>query len=574
MPRQFFVPGLIAAVILVFSSLPLVANVMEVNEIHFTSNREYTNPYLEVDAWVTLTGPGEESYLIPVFWDGGKVFRARLVATSPGRWTWSTGERTGDPGLDGKSGTFTASEPTEAEKIANPNRRGFIRSHQGGHTLEYADGTPFFLTADTVWTALTKIFSWNSDSGKAEISFQDYFAARKAQGFNGVNLIASYPTDSVSGKGIWAGAVRGEKISEKGRTPFAIVNGEADYTRIDPGYWQEVDPKMKYLSDNGFVPFLESIRRHEQWPHLYEEQRQAFTHYTRYLWARYGCYNMIYSWLHWDTDRKAYPGWVPLLVKAQKDLKAVNGTGALPYGQPMTAMAYGSSLTTWGKDAPALLTMHNVSNLYRDQRMFPWLRDIYRAAPALPAFNAEPYYPGCAAKLPEGKLTIAQMAQFHMYGSVLNGGFGGHSWGDAYFGGVAFWTDGSLPKEDPQKNALHRWQPETMGHLRKFVLDSGHDYRRLKPASDTHLVDSRDDMHSLALADDGSFALGFFTCGYPGTSVKDLEPNRRFDFEWWDVEAGEWQNAIEINTDKAGVLKWPSVPDSARNWAYRIKLRK
>ncbi len=549
------------------------ADVMEVNEISLICSRDYANPYRDVDCWVTLTGPDQEQYLIPTFWDGGKVFRARLVATSPGEWTWSTGERSGDSGLDGKRGSFSAGGPSDAEKVANPNRRGFLRSHRDGHTLEYADGTPFFLTADTVWTALTKIFAWDSDSGKAEISFQDYFAARKAQGFNGVNLIASFPTDSVADKGIWATAVQGEKISENGRAPFAIIDGEADYTRINPDYWKEIDPKMQFLADNGFVPFLESVRRHEQWPHLGAEQRDAFTDYTRYLWARYGCYNMIYSWLHWDTDRKAYPGWLPLLIKAHKDLEKINGTGALPYGQPMTAMAYGSSLSTWAKDAPFLLSVHNVSNLHRDQRMFPWLRDIYRATPTLPAFNAEPYYPGCAARLPEGELSVAQMAQFQMYGSVLNGGFAGHSWGDTYFAGVAYWTDGSLPRDDPQKNALHRWQPETMGHLREFMLDPGHDYRHLQPASDSQLADSRGDMHSLAVADDKSFALGFFTTGYPATSLTDLLLDTKYDFEWWDVERGAWQKSIEVKSDKAGVLKSPPVPDPSQNWAYRIKQR-
>jgi hypothetical protein len=546
------------------------AEVMDVVEICLTSSKEHKNPYLDVDCWVTLSGPNKENYLIPTFWDGGRTFRARLVATAPGNWKWSTGDQTGDPGLDQQSGAFDATAPSESEKIANPNKRGFIRAHQNGHTLEYADGTPFFYTADTVWTALTKIFSWDSPTGKAGISFQDYFASRKAQGFNGVNVIASYPTDSVPEKGIWAGSVKGEKVSENGLTPFLISGDEADYTRINPDYWREVDPKMKFLADNGFVTFFESVRRHEQWPQLEEKQRDAFTEYTRYLWARYGCYNMIYSWLHWDTDRKVYPAWLPLLVKAHEELKAVNGTGRMPYEQPMSAMAYGSSLDTWGKDAPFLLTVHNVSNLHRDQRMFPWLRKIYRATPALPAFNAEPYYPGSAARLPEGKLTIAQMAEFQMYGSVLNGGFAGHAWGDTYFAGVAYWTDGTVTRDDPQRNALGKWGSSSMGSLKKFVLDPGHDYRRLHPASDTHLDNSQGDMHSLAITDNDSLALGFYTTGYPVALVTGIQPDKDYKFEWWDVGQGVWLDSITVKSSKTGTLSWPAIPDPSRNWAYRI----
>src|SRR5210317_1662417 len=101
-------------------------HVNEVVEETFTANKTYDNLYLDVDLWVDLTGPGG-NYRIPAFWDGGKTFRVRLVATRPGRWQWSTGNRTGDSGLDNKYGSFKAAAWTEAEKETNPNRRGFIR---------------------------------------------------------------------------------------------------------------------------------------------------------------------------------------------------------------------------------------------------------------------------------------------------------------------------------------------------------------------------------------------------------------------------------------------------------------
>lgn len=112
-----------------------------------------------------------------------------------------------------------------------------------------------------------------------------------------------------------------------------------------------------------------------------------------------------------------------------------------------------------------------------------------------------------------------------------------------------------------------------MGHLKDFVLDPGHDYRRLQPASDTQLGDSSGDMHSLAVAEDKGFALGFFTTGYPATSITGLLPDTGYDFEWWHVERGGWQKTTEVKSDKSGVLKSPPVPDPSRNWAYRIKQR-
>jgi len=37
--------------------------------------------------------------------------------------------------------------------------------------------------------------------------------------------------------------------------------GVADFDRIIPEYFQSLDKKMKYLSEQGFVPLLESVRR-------------------------------------------------------------------------------------------------------------------------------------------------------------------------------------------------------------------------------------------------------------------------------------------------------------------------
>ena len=306
-----------------------------------------------------------------------------------------------------------------------------------------------------------------------------------------------------------------------------------------------------------------------------DEQKKSFGNFVRYLWARYGCYNMIFSWVHWDTNPgNVYPDWVALTKQAYNYVKGKNGTGQMPYGQPRTAMSYGSSLDNWAVDAPELLDLHNVSNLYRDHRMLPWLRSIYRATPKLPALNLEPYYPGCAAMKKEAPLNDTEYAQYHMYGSVLNGGLAGHAWGDTYFGGTACWSDGTVPLGDPQKNALNKWKSYSMGILRKFILDSSHKHYLLEPASDTSLGDSHGDKHSLAVARDKSFALGFACKGYPATYIKNLKPESKYIFEWWHVEKGKWEKTIVISTDKSGKVRWPLRPDKSHNWAYRLKLHK
>jgi len=537
---------------------------MEVEEISFTAQKSYSNPYLNVDLWVTLKGPNGQIYKIPTFWDGGSTFRARLVATSPGTWNWSTGSATGDGGLDNKNGSFSAIAWTEAEKKANPNRRGYLRAHKDGHTFEYADGTPFFYTGDTAWSCLTGVFKWRSANGAAQISFQDYFTERKNQGFNGVNLIYCFPTDSVAGKGIWGTA--GKKVSDSGKTPFNISGGNAQHGQIDSQYWQEVDPRMQWFFNNGFVPFTETVRRTESWDNYFDK-------YVRYLWARYGCYNIIFSWLHWDNNSEAYQTWLPKVKAAYNYLKSKNGTGKMPYGQIRTAMAAGTTIETWWRDAPYLLDMHNVSNKSRNTGCFSWLRNIFNHSSKLPIYNIEGYYPywrGSRGSI--GTLDVVESAQFMMYGCVLNGAFAGHAWGDVYYGGNAYRAVSPIQIHDPQKSALNNFKSYTMGHLKKFMLDSGHDYTKLKSATLTHLSIHRDEMLALAVSEDESVALGFIPTGYAKSDLKGMKANTKYTFQWYNVDTGAWLDKTTINSSGTGLIVLPAIPDNSKHWAFRVKI--
>ena len=568
-----------------FAALPLMAvvlavatlggrvlaetHVYEVVEKVFHAQKDYGNAYLEVDLWVELTGPGG-TYRIPAFWDGGNTFRARLVATAPGEWRWSTSNQTGDSGLDGKSGTFSAAAWTESEMQANPNRRGFIRRSTNNHTLEYADGTPFFYAGDTWWSALTRIYSWDSDQGKAGISFQDALALRKAQGFTGINMIACFPTDTV--RGIWDKSIHGEKVAEDGSTPFEISSdGDADYTRINPKYWQQADRKWRHMWENGFVPFIETVRRHEKWPWENEAEKNAFTNYVRYLWARWGCYNMIFSWVHADAgDAKIQQAWSGLVVKAHAEL----GDGRLPYGQPRTVMCPGSSKSYWYGLSPRILDLNSVSNKGRDGESIGWLREMFFLDDPLPVYNLEPYYPGVGVDWhpkPQEGMTDGQMAQFLMYGCVLNGGaLAGHAWGDCYWGGAATHPKRPITAGDPHKNGFNRWTAASMGKLKDFILESGHDYRVLVPAV-KNLAAPDGELLCLALAPDKSQGLGFVSAGKNSCDIVDLTPNAAYSVEWWHIDNGGWQDKTVQRADGNGRLSMSDIPGGdKRGWAFRI----
>ena len=88
-------------------------------EIVLQAAQSYENPYTEVNCWITLKGPSFEKRVYG-FWDGGSTFRIRVVASAPGKWTWTSGSDADDSGLNNKTGSFYAEGWSEAEKQMNP----------------------------------------------------------------------------------------------------------------------------------------------------------------------------------------------------------------------------------------------------------------------------------------------------------------------------------------------------------------------------------------------------------------------------------------------------------------------
>ncbi|HDZ14900.1 MAG TPA: T9SS type A sorting domain-containing protein [Pricia sp.] len=253
-------------------------------------------------------------------------------------------------------------------------------------------------------------------------------------------------------------------------------------------------------------------------------------------------------------------------------------------------MSFNSSLNNWEKDVPAALDLKNVSNSERDEDMHKWLRDIYLSPNPKPALNLEPFYPGwtlSSGNEIEPGLNDVSMAQMQMYGSVLSGGLAGHAWGDAWYAGAASSTNRpngatNVPADDPKINAISAFESQAMGHLKSFILDSGHEYRRLIPAADTNLSDSKKFLHTLSISEDKSFALGFFTATTspnpdPLPELTNLIPLENYLFEWWDITNGSWIREGYIVASDSGQLVLPSLPndnDRSISWAYRIRSKK
>ena len=408
------------------------AHVWELQEIALRSAASYANPYAEVVVWIDLEGPGF-SRRVHGFWDGERTFKVRFVATAPGEWRWRTGSnQPGDAGLNGGRGQLRAVPWTEDERQQNPNRRGFVRAAANGHALAYADGTPFFLLGDTWLAASTWRLPFRGVPARAEVpgpglSFEDAVAFRKGQGFNSVSLISAFPNwdadehgatfanaDGVFLRNAWekfghwapnaavttedgATTTAKDMADELGNRPFVVLadrDGLADFDRLNPAYFRSLDRKLRHLSEQGFVPLLETVRRDScpSWK-AYFDFDVSYSRYVQYLIARYGAFNLLFSGIHLDWIPKEYS------LTAEEFNKALSHHwrtyGPLPFGQPYTTLIDSSTYKRFGHgDKAPWLTMHTVGNKPRNNAIYASIEELFRLDPPYPAANLEPYYAG------------------------------------------------------------------------------------------------------------------------------------------------------------------------------------
>lgn len=602
-------------------------HVWETQEIIFESSRDYPNAYYDVDCWIELKGPDFQKRVYG-FWDGGRTFRVRFVATAPGEWSWRSGSnQVEDPGLSSGEGSLRAVAWPEAEKNLNANRRGFVRASKNGHALRYADNTPFFLTGDTWLAGSTWRLPWKGVQASSDyvpgpgISFEEAVAFRKNQGYNSVSFIAAFPNWEADHRGAtfankegvylrnawekfgyWAargkistadGAITTAKdmADEQGERPFEMFpdrEGLANFDRINPAYFRSLDRKMQHLSDEGFVPFVETVRRDHgpSWKAYFDFNR-SYGRFVQYLIARYGAYNMVFSGIHLD--------WIPKDYSLTGDEFNAALTqhwktyGPLPFGQPYTTLIDSSTYKVFGHaDKAPWLTMHTVGNKPRNHAIYESIEEIFRLTPAYPAANLEPYYAGWnhAINRPGGETPVPDsdrdnyLARAMMYGSVLSGALAGHVYGTAAYdvtstGEPAGWRPHIW-------SAMRYKSGAQMKHLREFVLSAGDRYQDLELANTD--LNPRADPNSLADGLDGwtfmmrtaskDFALLYFELNAPRSQLKGFAANKAYRWSWFNPRTGEWSAEQNVTANTAGELSTPDFPkggtDSIKDWAAKL----
>ena len=581
------------------------AHVWEKQELTFTSAAEFENPYTDVVMWVDLNGPGFQQRVYG-FWDGGRTFRVRLVATAPGTWTWRSGSAPADEGLAGKDGSFVAAEWTEAEKQACPTRRGFLRETPNQHALEYADGTPFFAIGDTWYSTATNRFKWYDDDRQRpigpEAGFKDYVRFRQAQGYNWLNIIASFPNwapdgaswhlvmndvDKTPVRSAWLefGTGSAKDMSNEGGRPFLFPgrvpgyeNIVPDMNRLNPAYFQYLDRKIDYLNAHGFIPFIEAFRRDlsPTWKKYYPWP-DSCARYIQYVWSRYQANNCVLSPVHLDIIQESV---------GPADFAAAIRMVMAKYGPPpfitlLSANANPSTLENWGDGS--WVTLHQTGNM-REHNSYWYLTEIFRLSRPRPALNGEPYYAGYKDVrgkggngyefgAPGGTEKYDRCVRSAMYGCFLSGGLGGH-----VYGAEGIWGADIEPEAPTKMWDAFRWPSGAqMQHLRTFAFSIGRRYQELEPDADFVMPNKTHELHSFegwaygARTPDKRIFLAYFEKGCPRSQIRGALLSATYRAEWFDPRAGAWMDAGggRVRSDVNGIIDLPDFP-ADNDWGLRL----
>jgi len=586
-------------------------DLLEVNNVHLWEKSEivleaqnsYPNPYTDVKVWVDLEGPHFEKRIYG-FWDGGNVFRVRVVATAPGKWEWRSGSDRSDPGLRGKSGTFEAMEWTAEEKEENLCRRGFIRTSENRHALEHADGTPFFLLGDTWWATPSFRFRWYEEEKERsigpEMGFKEMVRYRKKQGFNSVALIASHPAWANDGypatirledeeetvvRDAWPqpGSESAEDMHNEGGRPFLFPGKVPGYEdvfpdvdRINPDYFRHLDKKIDYLNSQGFVPFIEVARRDvsQAWKKFYDWP-QSYVRYIQYVFSRYGANNCILSPIHFDTDYMSIPS------REYNDPANLvfEEYGPPPFGNLISTNAHLSNFRNFGGPEEARwLSLYQVGNFSREHFQYWHLSEIFDLPEPKPVLNGEPYYAGCPLgwphdEPPNGPEEDALYCRSAMYGSVLCGGLAGH-----IYGAQGLWEGAVEEEADPQMWESLTWESGAqMEYLKKFVLSEGERYQELVPRRE-FLTPNKSGDHIgytgwayCAGTADRDFFLLYFEKDCPQATFRGSLPGTNYRARWFNPRRGEWIDlGDQLQGDEStGLIELPR-PPSNEDWGMKL----
>jgi hypothetical protein len=245
------------------------AKTMMTNQVlqrNFTSARRYPNPFTDVEVDVVVAGPGGAHWRVPAFWAGAGTWAFRFAGPRAGHYSYCTEcSDAANAGLHGQQGSFRIA----AYKGSHPlYRHGRPQVAADQRHFQHADGTPFFWLGDTWWMGLTDRISCRELAG--------LIANRTQKGFTVIQTVAGLYPDMD-----W----RDKRGANEGGFPY-----NADFSRINPRWFDYADKKLAMLVEAGLAPCLVG-----SWGYFFTWMgEEKVKRHWRYLIARYSAYPLFW----------------------------------------------------------------------------------------------------------------------------------------------------------------------------------------------------------------------------------------------------------------------------------------
>jgi len=218
------------------------------------------NPYVDVQFSATFI-QGERRITVPGFWDGGGTYKVRFSPPTTGEWHYET--RSLVPELNGKSGAFTATEPTQGN-------HGPVQVFNTFY-FRYADGTPYHQFGTTC-------YAWVHQPTELQ---EQTLKTLASSPFNKIRFCV-FPKSYAYNQ------------NEPEMFPFEKgTNGKFDFNRPNPEFWRHFEKRILDLQKLGIEADIILWHPYDRWgfANMSDEEDDR---YLRYCIARLSAFRNVW----------------------------------------------------------------------------------------------------------------------------------------------------------------------------------------------------------------------------------------------------------------------------------------
>ena len=518
-------------------------------DIVLQSEKEYNNPYKDVDIDAVFTHEDGTKINLYGFWNGGGEWRVRFSPTKTGKWDYTITCSDKDNASLNTSGSLYAVENTAETDI---DKHGFIKVSDNGRYFVHDDGTPFYWLGDTNWQApnYVSITKCNYPGCNCKNQFTHEVNDRLSKGFT------VYQTYFDSGESDGGGQLKVTKEPSMWTKKYDKINPQT--------FTEKYDYMFDYLADHGMVIAL-GFGVHTST--VNSMGKAALDRLSRYLTARYAAYPVVWITAQEITGDGQFDAW----VSSARITDAGDG-----YDHPQSAHQYPLEANdefvkkldseSW-HDFYALQNGHGPSipkkstykGYYNSKNVKPFVEteanyeDIYCGG-----FNGYR-----ASRIAAWKANLCGSCGF-TYGVT---GIWANCWSTA---GSTGWL-GTYSTE-PWYMGLDKpgsYEMKYMADFFKYI-----DFSTLVPRFDSKAyADFRTETKVLASTGDGKTYVAYFYNSDKSTgTLYKLNDEEKYSAKWYDPLTGTFTVISDEITVSGGTYKIPEKPNSS-DWVFVITSR-